>query len=60
MVECLDKDEVVCCYEDVVACLDEGVLCHAWIVIIGMILMLIFSLHTPWNRFLRKPWVENV
>ena len=25
MVECLDKYEVKCCYEDVVACLDDGV-----------------------------------
>ena len=33
---------------------------HAWIIIIRIILMYIFSMHTPWNSFLRKPWVGNV
>ena len=32
---------------------------RAWIRIIRMIFMDIFSMHTPWNIFLRKPWVGN-
>ena len=31
-----------------------------WIIITRMILMNIFSLHTPWNIFLREPWAGNV
>ena len=59
VVECLDKDEVECCDEDVVAWFDEG----------GLVclynnnkeyFMYILSMHTPWNRFLRKHWVGNV
>ena len=30
------------------------------IIIIRMINMYTFSIHTPWNFFLRKPWVLNV
>ena len=33
---------------------------HAWIIIIRMILIDIFSMHTPWNIFLRKPSVSHV
>ena len=33
--------------------------CHTWIRIIRMILMVILSLYTPWNSFLRKTWVVN-
>ena len=33
---------------------------HSWIRITNIIFMLILSLHTPWNIFLMKPWVENV
>ena len=33
---------------------------HAYMRIIRMLLMCIFSLHTPWNRFLGGPWVGNV
>ena len=31
-----------------------------WIIMIGVVLMYIFSMHTPWGRLLRKPWVVNV
>ena len=55
----MDKYEVACCDEDVVACFEEGVL--------ELLnknnkddLIEIFSIHTPWNKFLRKPWVGNV
>ena len=59
VLEYLDKDEVACCVEDVVACFDEGVLTYVdnnnkddfdeY-----------FSMHTSWNSFSRKPWVGNV
>ena len=33
---------------------------NSWIRIIRVILMLILSLHTPWNRLLRENWEGNV
>ena len=55
----LDKDVVVCCYEGVMSCLEEG-----------MVACLDnnnkdhfdfdFSLYTPFNSFLREPWVGDV
>ena len=59
VVSCLDKDEGLCCGEDVVVCLDEVVVaCLDKNNQDGFYLDL--SFHTPWNRFLRKPWVGNV
>ena len=47
VVKFLDKDEVECCDEDVVAWFDEGVLAC-------------LDKNNKGNRFLRKPWVVNV
>ena len=59
MVEFLDKYELACSDEDVVACFDEVVLA-CLVNNINDDLLEIFSIHTPWNGFLRKPWVANV
>ena len=59
VVECLDKYEVTCCDDDIVTFLDDSVV-KLLLRIIRMVLMLIFSSHTPYNRLLSKPWVGNV
>ena len=47
----LDKGVVVLFDESVVACLDKNNKDDFDVD---------FSLHTPWYRFSRKPWVDNV
>ena len=59
VVEFLDKCEVVCCDDDVVTWLDDGVVaCLDKNNKDGFDMD--FYLNTPWNSFLRKPWVGNV
>ena len=55
----MDKYELACSDEDVVACFDEVVLA-CLVNNINDDLLEIFSIHTPWNGFLRKPLVANV
>ena len=55
----MEKYVVTCVDDDLVAWLDEGVLAF-WDKNDKDDFDVDFSMHAPWNNFLRKPWVRNV